>query len=79
MDPLFSWKDLVSMKNPRVLCIRDTVAIAGAVGWGAMLSGCTQEAQELSIFSSLPGCPSYGKWFIWNLTEEDLSNFPEIH
>lgn len=78
MGSLFFRKDLVSMKNPRVLYIRDAVAIAGAVGWGTMLSGCIQEAQELSIFSALPGCPSYGKWFIWNLTEEELSNFPEI-
>ena len=47
MGSLFFWKDLVSMKNPRVLYIQDTVAIAGAVGWGTMLPGCIQEAQEL--------------------------------
>lgn len=78
MGSLLFWKDLVSTKYPRVLYIRDKVAFAGAVGWGTMLSECIQEVQELSTFSALPGCPSNGKWFIWNLTVEELSNFPEI-
>lgn len=60
MGSLFFWKDLVSMKYPRVLYIRGTVAIAGPMGWGTMLSGCIKKHRSSQPFVLPQGMPAMG-------------------